>query len=226
MPVPAPPRSTWWGRAGALMVLAGLVLGGYVVWQMWGTNVVSTRTHRVLVEDIERAWLFDDGGRGQISTEHGTVEAVVRIPRFGADYAVPVLEGIGTDALAAGYGRFADSAEPGEEGNFALAAHRVTHGEPLRDMPLLRPGDEIVVETARWTYTYVLDTAGDGLTVDFTETWVLDPLPRNPAPGGAQPVQQPGQRLMTLTTCSELFHTDERLVAFGHLVSREATHRA
>ena len=34
-----------------------------------------------------------------------------------------------------------------------------------------------------------------------------------------QPAQRPGQRLITLTTCSELFHTDDRMIAFGHLVS-------
>jgi sortase A len=34
-----------------------------------------------------------------------------------------------------------------------------------------------------------------------------------------QPRQQAGQRLITLTTCSELFHTDNRMIAFGHLVS-------
>ena len=29
-------------------------------------------------------------------------------------------------------------------------------------------------------------------------------------------------RLITLTTCAELFHTDDRMVAFGHLVSAES----
>jgi sortase A len=36
-----------------------------------------------------------------------------------------------------------------------------------------------------------------------------------------QPAQRPGQRLITLTTCSELFHTDNRMIAFGHLVDTE-----
>ncbi len=89
-------------------------------------------------------------------------------------------------------------------------------------MPSLEPGDEVVVETGRWVYTYVLDTPGDGLTVPFTSAWVLADLPRNPEAGGVQPPDRaPGQRLITLTTCSELFHTDDRLVAFGHLDSKE-----
>ncbi|WP_210649429.1 class E sortase [Nocardioides sp. SYSU D00065] len=215
-------RTRWLGRVGALMVVAGLVLGGYVVWQVWGTNVVAQRTHRALVDEVEQAWVQADGSRVEqaVDTDHGRVSAVVRIPRFGEDYAVPLLEGTSDAVLAAGFGRFTDGARPGGRGNFALAAHRVTHGEPLRAMPELQPGDEVVVETARWTYTYVLDTGGDDLTVPFTAGWVLDELPENPD-GGVQPEQRPGQRLLTLTTCSELFHTDDRLVAFGRLSSRE-----
>ena len=129
-----------------------------------------------------------------------------------------MLEGISTDVLARGFGHFPSSADPGEVGNYALAAHRVTHGEPLRRMPELRPGDSVIVETAGATYTYRLDTNPNDLTVDFTAGWVIDPLPKNPEQGGVQPAQRRGQRLITLTTCSEIFHTDERSIAFGHLV--------
>lgn len=221
--------SAWLGRLGALLVLAGLAVGAYVGWQVWGTNVVAQRTHDALVEDVERAWAGGDPGAGPLTrpvvTEHGRVSAIVRIPRFGDDYAVPVLEGTSDGVLAAGYGRFTAGAGPGGRGNFALAAHRVTHGEPLRDMPSLRAGDEVVVETARWTYTYVLDTGGDDLTVPLTATWVLNALPRNPDADGVGPAAEAGQRLITLTTCSELFHTEDRLVVFGHLAARETTGR-
>ncbi|MDT0187069.1 class E sortase [Microbacterium sp. ARD31] len=212
--------AVWTGRLGVLLVVAGLAVGGWVGWQVWGTDVVAQRTHRDLVERAERAW--GRGGTAALATEHGRLSAVVRIPRFGKDYAVPVLEGTSDEVLASGFGRVTDGAPAGGRGNLVLAAHRVTHGEPLRDMPSLRPGDEVVVETAAWTYTYVLDTGGDDLTVPFTAGWVLDEVPRNPD-GGVQPAQRPGQRLLTLTTCAELFHTDGRLVAFGHLESRERT---
>jgi len=49
---------------------------------------------------------------------------------------------------------------------------------------------------------------------------VIDPVPSNPG-GGVEPPQEKGQRLITLTTCSELFHTDNRMIAFGHLVETE-----
>ncbi len=131
---------------------------------------------------------------------------------------MPVFDGTSDDVLAKGYGHFENAAGPGEVGNYALAAHRVTHGEPLRDMPKLAPGDLVEVETRDRVFVYRLDTDPDDLVVPFTEVWVIDPLPENPDPDGVEPKQRPGQRLITLTTCAELFHTDDRMIAFGHLV--------
>jgi len=42
------------------------------------------------------------------------------------------------------------------------------------------------------------------------------PDARGPERGGVEPPEQ--GRLITLTTCAELFNTDERMIAFGHLV--------
>lgn len=205
---------------GLGLVLAGLALLAYVAWQFLGTNVVSERKQRSLVEKTEQTWrvapspeLTDDG-----AALPGTADALIRIPRFGRDYVMPVQEGVSERVLAEGYGHFAHSAEPGQKGNYALAAHRVTHGQPLRDMPDLRPGDTVVVETREATYTYALDTDPNDLVVTFRDVWVVDPRPVNPDPSGVQAPDD--ERLITLTTCAELFHTDNRMIAFGHLVSR------
>lgn len=200
---------------GLVLVVAGVAVLGWVGWEMWGTNWQSHRKQDTAVAALHRAW---DDGDPTARTDAGVVSSVVRIPRFGSKFEVPILEGTSDAVLASGFGHFRGSAGAGQEGNFALAAHRVTHGEPLRDMPDLRVGDKVLVETREATYTYVLDTGGDDLVVPFTETWVVDTLPTNPS-GGVQPDQRPGQRLITLTTCSEIFHTDNRMVAFGHLVS-------
>ena len=74
-------------------------------------------------------------------------------------------------------------------------------------------------------YTYELDTNPNDLIVTFEDIWVVDPLPTNPD-GGVEPAQRPGQKLITLTTCSELFHTDNRMIAFGHLVASETKSQA
>lgn len=209
-------RILWW--AGFGLAAAGLAILAFGLWQYVGTNWLSHRKHDAAVADLEQAW---QKGEPTADTDDGPADAIIRIPRFGDDYAVPVLEGTGDDVLAAGFGHFADSAAPGEVGNFAVAAHRVTHGEPLRDMPDLEIGDAVVVETVDTTYTYELVSAGDALVVPFSEGWVVDPRPVNPDDGEVQPPRGPRQRLLTLTTCSELFHTDNRMVAFGVLESAE-----
>ncbi len=198
---------------GVVLVLGGLAMVAAAGWQIWGTTYVSHRRQAETVDDLHQAWR---DGAAEVRTDHGTATAVVRIPEFGDDYEVPLLEGTSDDVLATGFGHFPDSAGPGEEGNFAVAAHRITHGEPLRHMPDLDAGDQVIVETADAVYVYELDTGGDELEVPFTADWVLESSPVNPDPAGPGPVDE--SDLLTLTTCADLFHSDERLVAFGHLV--------
>lgn len=213
-----PRRWTTW--LGLTLVVAGLALLGYVGWQMFVTNWISRREHADIVERLEEEWARDAASDASVGVDAGRADAILEVPRFGDDYQVPILEGVSDDALAAGIGHFPDSAGPGEQGNYALAGHRVTHGEPLRDMPDLEPGDELVVTTRDTVYTYELDTGGDDLTVSFTEGWVTASAPINPDEGEVGPAEGEDS-LITLTTCSELFHTDGRLIAFGHLVSAE-----
>jgi sortase A len=220
-PPEAPPRRrrgpAFW--VGVAMVVAGLLVLAQVAWELFGTNVVSHHRQRQIVEQTERDWSAHAGATARVrGIELRGAMALVRIPRFGSSYVVPVQQGVSDSVLADGYGHFVSTSAPGAVGNFALAAHRVTHGQPLRQMPELRPGDRVVVETRDRVLTYRLDTDPDRLVVNFKDTWVLDPLPHNPH-GGVQPAQHPGQRLITLTTCSEIFHTDNRMVAFGHLVA-------
>src|SRR6195952_5152694 len=186
-------RLTFW--LGLLMLLAGFALLGYVGWQFWGTNWTSHRQQQAVTQDLKK-----EGSRPGSTLKRqpqfvpkGKASALIRIPKFGRQYVVPVLEGTSQDVLARGYGHFEDTAQPGQVGNYALAAHRVTHGEPLRRMPELRPGDKVIVETVSATYTYRLDTNPNDLVVPFTGVWVLDTLPRNPDKGGTQPAQRPGQ---------------------------------
>lgn len=207
---------------------------GYVGWEYFGTNVVSKHKQSELRHQLITQWKSDQGVGEDPGQEHGTVGtsdgasqgeqaqishahlgdafALLRIPRFGNDYVMPVVKGVDADALASGVGWVTDTARPGQVGNFALAAHRVTHGEPFNDFPDLRVGDKVVVETRTHIYTYVLDENGTDRAVDFTETWVLDPVPGHPN-------ATPTKRLITLVTCSELFHTDNRSVVTGHLAS-------
>jgi sortase A len=201
---------------GCTLLLAGTLMLGWLAWQFWGTNWVSHHRQAEVVQSLQVDW-----GNGQATSETswGTANAILRVPRFGNGYQIPVLEGSTDEVLAAGIGHLEDTEAVGEVGNYALAAHRVTHGEPFARFPDLEVGDLIYVDTRSVTYTYVLDTGGTDLTVPFTAAWVLAAFPRNPDPLGTTPPEDVGDHLITLMTCSEIFHTDNRSVAFGHLVN-------
>lgn len=202
--------------AGLSLILAGVVVLGWVAWQFWGTNWQAEQRHDDISTTLRDGWT---GGEAAVRTDWGEATALLRVPRFGEDFIVPVLEGSSDEVLAAGVGHMEETAGPGERGNYALAGHRVTHGEPFADLLELRPGDLVHVETRDTIYTYVIDTGGNDLRLPFTSTWVLDPVPENPT-GGTQPPGLDTERLLTLLTCSELFHTDDRSIVFGHLVDQ------
>jgi sortase A len=208
--------------AGVALVVAGVAVLGYVGWELYGTTWVAKREQSKIVGATERVWGDQETAPSEEDRELADdVVALVRIPAFGDEYAVPAHEGTGDDVLARGFGVFDNSAAPGGKGNFSLAGHRITHGEPLRHLPDLRSGDTVVVETADMTYTYVLDTDGDSLSVDMDAGWVTASDPVNPETGDHVTGAADSRRLLTLVTCAELFHTDERLVVFGHLVSTD-----
>jgi sortase A len=214
---------------GVVLVLIGGGMLMYVAWEYYGTDIVARHRQAQIRDDLEARWKYptvaDVVGPEAGSATLGSAVALIRIPAFGAHYEVPMIEGVRDGDLAQGIGHFPGTG-PGQIGNFALAAHRVTNGEPFRHLPDLRPHDEIIVETADAIYRYVLDTDPNDLVVPFTDNWVLDPVPTPPDGESAPPEMPdfggsaiPDRAIITLTTCSELFHTDDRMVAFGHLES-------
>ncbi|MGH3425333.1 MAG: class E sortase [Nocardioidaceae bacterium] len=201
---------------GLVLVAVGASLLGYVGWEYFGTNIVAKHRQSELSQGLASRWRADgaDGDADHDKLATGEAMALLRIPRFGKDYEVPIVKGVDDDSLASGVGWFPKTARPGQVGNFALAGHRVTHGEPFHDFPELRKGDKVVVETRTHVYTYRLRDNGTDRTLDFSQTWVLDPVP-------GKPEVKPTEAMITLVTCSELFHTDNRNVVFGDLVTTE-----
>ncbi|MEV0636983.1 class E sortase [Streptomyces sp. NPDC050619] len=141
--------------------------------------------------------------------------AILSIPRL--HLRVPVAEGIGQrGVLDKGYaGHYPHTQQPGRAGNFALAGHRNTHGEPFRYINRLRPEDTIEVETKAATYTYAVDQTLPQTSAQ--DSGVIAPVPRS----GARPsygYQDPGYYI-TLTTCTPEYTSKYRLVVWGKLVS-------
>jgi sortase A len=207
--------------AGVALLLAGLVCLGWVGYQLVGTDVVAQRSFERETQELHSQWASPPATFASTSTSTdatrpaaqrvpGSAVALLRVPRFGHDFEVPVVAGTDLKDLSRGVGHYDGTAAPGQVGNFALAGHRITHGQPFAKLLTLRPGDRVVVETREAVFTYVMDGSPADLTVKDTAGWVLDPVPEQP---GATPTRP----IITLTTCQDLFHSPDRSVGFGHL---------
>ncbi|MFZ3470605.1 class E sortase [Streptomyces sp. 4.24] len=138
---------------------------------------------------------------------------VLRIPRLGV--VAPIAEGVDRRSiLDKGYvGHYGGTAQPGAEGNFALAGHRNTHGEPFRYINRLKAGDELIVDVKGRRYVYVV---GKMLAeTSERDTGVIAPVPRSivkPEVGYGEP-----GAYITLTTCTPEYSSKYRLVVWGTL---------
>ncbi|USQ88538.1 class E sortase [Streptomyces phaeoluteigriseus] len=235
-------RALWTGAE--LLVTAGLLGLLLVVHQLWWTNREAREGAEREVEALERQWGADAGGDwgatpdtdppGQVTRWPETPStpvtsgprppvarpapsqayAVLVIPRLGV--RAPVAEGTSKrKVLDNGYvGHYAHTQQPGQEGNFALAGHRNTHGEPFRHLDRLKRRDTVVVETADATYTYAVDVVL--AQTSPSDTGVIRPVPRSlTVPGHGY--DDPGHYL-TLTTCTPAYTSRYRLVVWGKLV--------
>ena len=206
------------GVLGELLITLGVVLLLFVGWQLWWTDVTANSEQAGTVASLER----DFGAPGAAppaataqerrvhldGVPKGRAFAIVRIPRLGADYARPVLEGTGPDTLTAGVGHYTGTATPGAVGNFAVAGHRTTYGRPFHDIDRLAKGDTIIVETRTSYVVYAVDRHVI-VTPDHVE--VTAPVPQHPG-------VRPTQRWMTLTACHPKYSASQRYIVFARLV--------
>ncbi len=211
---------------GVIFLVVGVGALGYVAWEYFGTNITSNQAMGDKSKNLRDEWdsapepegqTEEAAPEGQTTTASyvpGDAVALLRVPRFGDDYEVPIVAGTDVESLKEGVGWYDASVGPGEIGNFALAGHRITNGEPFAKALELQPGDEVIVETRDAIYTYTMDTSPADLTVEDTETWVLDPVP-------GKPDETPTKAIITITTCQDLFHSVDRSIGFGTLTETE-----
>jgi len=146
----------------------------------------------------------------QLTVRLGQPFAIMRIPRLGARWRFAIVEGTALRQLAEGPGHVQGTALPGVPGNFAVAAHDITAGNPFLHLGSLRRGDSVIVQTAYARYRYAVRTEH---VVRYTDTSVLDPVP-------GHPYVRPTTPFITLITCTPvtLAFTPWRIVVTGTLV--------
>lgn len=218
VPAPTPQRrSRGWavvGVVGELMVTVGVLLLLFVVYQLWWTNVVADRAGDQIAQQLTEQWQAeptpapDEEDPVQTKPIPGNAFALMYIPRLrDSVWGVPVLEGTDMASLAQGLGHYEGTAMPGEVGNFAVAGHRATNGEPFKDFDRLQAGDEVIVETRTGWFEYRLDK---DMIVAPTATWTVLPVPGHPE-------QEPTEKLVTLTTCNPRWASTQRWIWWGTL---------
>ena len=96
---------------------------------------------------------------------------ILRIAKIKVE--VPILEGTDRLSLNRGVGHIAGTANPGEDGNVAIAGHRDGFFRGLKDVSL---GDAVEVASLHETETYIVDRI---IVVDPSDVSILQPRMRS-----------------------------------------------
>ena len=212
--------------AGELLLTAGFVILLFVVYELFVTDLATAQDQARLDHQLHAAWRADSPVRLDAEPEPavGKPIAIVHIPRLGSDYQRVIVEGTDQQQLAQGPGHYVGTAMPGQQGNFALAGHRVGKGSPFLDLDTLRPGDAIVVETAgQWLVYRVLgDPRNGSFTTDpsgipgqeVVPPTALDAVSPTPDRASDAPATE---AYLTITTCNPKYSARTRLVVHARL---------
>jgi len=211
------------------MIGLGALILAFLGYQLVGTNFLTARSQDLAQQTVEEHFVaaqeeievvdtlpsspVDDNGTTQQypptdeppvvhyrepKPEDGQAFGVMTIPKIEAEQVL--FEGVDRATLKKGPGHMPWTPLPGQPGNAVVSGHRTTYGAPFFDLDQLQPGDEIYVETALGTHTYVVR---DSFIVTPTAVEVTDPK------RGAW---------LTLTTCNPKFSARERLIISAELV--------
>jgi sortase A len=199
---------------GEMFITIGVLMLLFVTYQLWWTNVLAHQAAGGATKNLEKQW---DGTKNS-NRDPGTFSpgqgfAIIYIPKL--DVKAPIAEG--TDkhkvldkGMVGHYSGAQETAMPWDKtGNFALAAHRNTHGEPFRYINKLVKGDEVVVETESTYYTYEVTSTLPSTSP--ANTSVINPIPTGSGFTTAG-------RYITLTTCTPEFTSTYRLIVWGKMV--------
>lgn len=222
------------GVIGELMITAGLVIGGFVVWQLWWTDVTTNKDIAKEIEvvtadfggevteesGIAKRHFDDPPAWNQTDIAVGDAMGIVRIPSIDPDYQYVLKEGVDAKSVldTGAFGHYDGTAFPGEIGNFSMAVHRRLYGSPMRHVDQLKPGDKIVIETAQTYYVYSMK---DYEIVDPSKVYVVAPDPYLAKPlfeaGENFNNVEPTKRMLTMTTCHPWYTNTHRYIVHAEL---------
>ncbi|MFD9187870.1 class E sortase [Streptomyces phaeochromogenes] len=201
---------------GEVFITTGVLMLLFVTYQLWWTNVRAHAQAGNEASSLQDDWAKGKGNPGVF--EPGQGFALLHIPKL--DVVVPIAEGTDKKRVL-DRGMVGHYAEEGvktampdaKTGNFGLAGHRNTHGEPFRYINRLKPGDPIVVETQDKYFVYKM--ASILPVTSPSNTAVLDAIPKGAGFTKAG-------RYITLTTCTPEFTSKYRMIVWGTMVEERS----
>lgn len=201
---------------GELLITAGLVLGLFVVYSLWWTNVVADRQADKQADKVRDSWMEGrDTGPGALDTKNGI--GFLHVPAM-KNGEVLVEKGTSTKILNDGVaGYYTDPVKAtlptsGKTGNFSLAAHRDGHGAKFHNIDKLKKGDPVVFETKDEWYVYKVYAV-----LSETSKYNVKVLGQIPKESG----KKKAGHYITLTTCTPVYTSRYRYVVWGELVRTE-----
>ena len=223
-------RSGYLAIAGRSLLGLGLLIGLFLVYQLFVTDLINSRTQDAAADELVMvlAQRREDLPASTTTTTEApstatpssttTTAALAEVPNLLVEAAAAtgepfarliidkialdsvVFEGVDRTTLKSGPGHMPGTPLPGQPGNAVISGHRTTYGRPFYDLDQLVPGDEIAVETALGISRYAVRQI---LIVAPTDVWVAGNM------DGAW---------LTLTTCHPRFSAAQRLIIQAELI--------
>lgn len=182
---------------GLILIIVGLSIIGNVIYKKMDTkkkqNELQTILETVINEEPKELTTEQEE---ELINGYKPI-ALMEIPSIGLSQGL--VEGIADDVLQYYLGHFEDSAKPGENGNFAVAGHRVSdYSEAFVNLYKVEIGDKILVKANKKEYVY-----------EITENFIV-------TPDRVDVLDQTEDPTITLVTCT--VGAKERVIVKGKLI--------
>ena len=211
------------GTIGKVLIATGLLMFGFVGYQLWGTGIEYARAQDRLDDEFDQLLASvsttitttpsPETTTAVPETTTTTAAPAPTVPDFGpgdvlARIEIPAIEldakvvsGVQPEDLKQGPGHYPDTPMPGQFGNSAIAGHRTTYGQPFYRLDEVAPGDEIVLTTVQGRFVY---RAAGSEVVDADRSDVVA-------------TTDPSIVRLTLTTCHPRYSATRRLILSADL---------
>ena len=219
------------GGIGKTLIATGLLLFGFVAYQLWGTGIETARAQDSLGNEFEELLAAtpvtdsiptDSTPTDSVPTGSTPVDPTVETTPSAPEIVMaPIVEGdaiarielprIGIDKIVVagvekndlkkGPGHYPETPMPGQLGNAAIAGHRTTFGQPFFDVDKMQTGDEIVVTTVAGRFVYRVTGQEIVSPSDYQVIATTDPT----------------RATLTLTSCHPKYTARERIIVYAEL---------